>query len=221
MEIRLRIFVNGYTVATMAKRPSNPLALAVLALLFERPMHPYEMAATLKERGKDDSIKIRYGSLYTVIDQLLRERLIAVRETIRDGGRPERTIYTLTDVGIGELGDWMRDLLSRPAKEYPQFEAGLTLLPVLPPDEAIEMLQRRIAALDPEIAALRGLAPIVEGKPLHPIHLIETDYRLSQLEAERGFVAKLIARIANEDWPTSAGWSEWHKSRRMSKGGER
>jgi hypothetical protein len=31
--------------------PSNPLALAVLALLFERPMHPYEMAATLKQRA--------------------------------------------------------------------------------------------------------------------------------------------------------------------------
>jgi len=32
----------------MAKktRLANPLALAVLALLFERPMHPYEMAVT-------------------------------------------------------------------------------------------------------------------------------------------------------------------------------
>ena len=36
-----------------AGRTSNPLALAVLALLFERPMHPYEMAATLKERHKE------------------------------------------------------------------------------------------------------------------------------------------------------------------------
>ena len=49
-------------------RLSNPLALAVLVLLFERPMHPYEMAATLKERHKEASIKLRYGSLYTVID---------------------------------------------------------------------------------------------------------------------------------------------------------
>ena len=55
----------------MATRIANPLALAVLALLFERPMHPYEMAATMKERHKEDSIKLRYGSLYTVIDMLL------------------------------------------------------------------------------------------------------------------------------------------------------
>ena len=54
--------------------PANPLALAVLALLFERPMHPYEMAATLKQRHKEDSIKLRYGSLYTVIDLLVDPR---------------------------------------------------------------------------------------------------------------------------------------------------
>ena len=69
----------------MAKktRLANPLALAVLALLFERPMHPYEMAATMKERHKEDSIKLRYGSLYTVIDLLLARGLIAAKEISR------------------------------------------------------------------------------------------------------------------------------------------
>ena len=74
-------------------RPNNLLALAVLALLFERPMHPYEMAGTLKKRRKEDSIKLRYGSLYTVIEQLVARELIAPEETSRDGRRPERTVY--------------------------------------------------------------------------------------------------------------------------------
>jgi len=78
----------------MAKkaRLANPLALAVLALLFERPMHPYEMAATMKERHKEDSIKLRYGSLYTVIDMLLARGLLAAKEVSREGKRPERTV---------------------------------------------------------------------------------------------------------------------------------
>ncbi len=42
---------------------SNPLALAVLACLHERPMHPYEMASTMRERGKEQSIKLNYGGL--------------------------------------------------------------------------------------------------------------------------------------------------------------
>jgi hypothetical protein len=69
--------------------PSNPLALAVLALLFERPMHPYEMAATLKQRHKGESIKIRYGSLYTVVELLVTRGWITARETSRAGKRPE------------------------------------------------------------------------------------------------------------------------------------
>ena len=75
------------------QRPfSNPLALAVLVLLYERPMHPYEMATTMRERGKEQSIRLNYGSLYTVIEQLLRAKFISVRETLREGKRPEKTI---------------------------------------------------------------------------------------------------------------------------------
>ena len=42
----------------MAKRRkvSNLLALALLTLLTERPMYPYEMAAALRQRGKDLSL---------------------------------------------------------------------------------------------------------------------------------------------------------------------
>ena len=124
------------------KRLSNPLALAVLALLFERPMHPYEMATTLKHRHKHESIKLRYGSLYTVIELLMERGFIGAKETSRDGRRPERTVYTLTAAGCDELRDWMRELLSEPAKEFPQFEAALCLLPVLSPDEAVKLVKR-------------------------------------------------------------------------------
>src|SRR5215475_484917 len=68
---------------TKRSHPSNPLALAVLALLFERPMHPYEMGLILKQRHKEESIKLRYGSLYTVIDLLLKRHLIVAKESPR------------------------------------------------------------------------------------------------------------------------------------------
>ena len=69
----------------MKPRPSNPLALAVLALLFERPMHPYEMASTLKHRHKHESIKLRYGTLYTVIELLIARGLIVARGDVAGG----------------------------------------------------------------------------------------------------------------------------------------
>jgi len=200
----------------MPKRPqrSNPLALAVLALLFERPMHPYEMAATMKERGKHDSIKLRYGSLYTVIAALLRGGAIAVKATERDSGRPERTIYALTPAGETELRQWMRDLLRRPVKEYPQFEAGLSLLPILPPDEAVAMLKQRLVDLDHSIAARKKTArDALLSRQIHPLFMIESDYRLAIDETERRFVAELIARIEADEWRARDMWRELHALR--------
>src|SRR5688572_19004321 len=110
-----------------SKDRSNPLALAVLALVFERPRHPYEMAVTLKRRHKHESIKLRYGTLYTVIELLALRGFIRPKETSRDGKRPERTIYALTPAGREELMDWMRDLVAEPVKEFLQFEAALSL----------------------------------------------------------------------------------------------
>src|ERR1700721_213414 len=139
---------------TKPAHPANPLARAVLALLFERPMHPYEMAATLKQRHKEESIKLRYGSLYTVIELLLARGLICAKEISREGKRPERTVYALTEAGYEELMDWMRDLIRAPVKEYPQFEAGLCLIAVLPPDEATDLLRERSLQLVGQIAQL-------------------------------------------------------------------
>jgi DNA-binding PadR family transcriptional regulator len=207
-----------------SNRPSNPLALAVLALLFERPMHPYEMASTLKTRHKHESIKLRYGSLYTVIDALVARDLIAARESEREGRRPERTVYALTAAGLDELRDWMRDLLRAPGKEYPQFEAALSLLPVLPPDEAVMLLRARAldltgtiskmethlaAVVQQDLAAIAGDEPLPPGmasQKFPPLFIVENEYRLAMLRAELAFVTDLVRRIAEEGWGPVDVW---------------
>src|ERR1700737_1901060 len=95
---------------------ANPLALAVLSCLHERPMHPYEVAQTLRSRAKHESIRLNYGSLYAVVDSLESRQLIRSTGTVREGRRPERTIYELTDEGARELVDWLSDLIATPVK---------------------------------------------------------------------------------------------------------
>jgi DNA-binding PadR family transcriptional regulator len=192
--------------------PTNPLALAVLALLYERPMHPYEMGVILKQRHKEESIKLRYGSLYTVIAFLLQRGLIAARETEREGRRPERTVYEITPAGAAELHDWMADLISQPIKEYPQFEAALCLLPVLPPDEALALLRQRLNLIAQNAAALERQITDVSVANLPPLFLVETEYRLALIKAEQTFVAALIQRIEN-GWGPLELWRGIHHDR--------
>jgi DNA-binding PadR family transcriptional regulator len=192
--------------------PTNPLALAVLALLFERPMHPYEMGVTLKQRHKEESIKFRYGSLYTVIELLLRRGFIGARETARDGRRPERTVYAITDAGRDELRAWMANLIGEPIKEYPQFEAALCLLPVLPPDEALALLRLRLRRIAQNSEALTQQIEAIADQNFPPLFLVETEYRLALLKAEQHFVAELIRRIEN-GWGPLELWRGIHDDR--------
>lgn len=118
----------------MARRSrGNPLALAVLLCLGERPMHPYEIAATLRQRHQHESVRLNYGSLYAVVAALDRRGLIESKATRREGRLPERTVYALAPAGGIEAQDWLTDLLSQPVREYPSFEAALSFLPALPP----------------------------------------------------------------------------------------
>src|SRR5918911_633014 len=117
------------------RRVSNPLALAVLSCLNERPMHPYEISTTLRSRGKEQSIKLNYGSLYAVVEALQKHGLITPRETTREGRRPERTVYEITEAGVTEFEDWLAELLSTPVRDFTSLEAGLSPVPGLPPHE--------------------------------------------------------------------------------------
>ena len=191
----------------MTKRKvNNPLALAVLACLFERPMHPYEMATTLRERGKDQSIKLNYGSLYTVVEALQQHGLIVAQETERAGRRPERTVYHLTDAGRIELIDWVSELLSTPAKEFTRFEAGLSLAGVLPPEDVATLLAQRCNALELEIAQIRSALQFVEQRGLKRIFVIESEYLLAMREAELAWTRKLAEEIASGELEGIADW---------------
>ena len=187
---------------------SNPLALAVLACLHERPMHPYEMASTMRERGKEHSIKLNYGSLYTVVDNLAKHGLIEAVEARREGRRPERTVYQLTDSGRVKLDAWMSDLLARPVKEYPQFEAALSLLPVLHPDHVLALLRERIRALEKEIVTQRLILDTASKAGLPRLLMIEGEYHLALRDTELAWVRDLADELEAGTLEGQDGWKQ-------------
>jgi DNA-binding PadR family transcriptional regulator len=193
------------------RKVSNPLALAVLAELFAEPLHPYEMGRRLKEHGKDRDIKYNRGSLYMVVEQLTKAGFIAEHETVRDTQRPERTVYAITDAGRTELYDWMRELVATPVHEYPSFGVALSLLIVLPPEETVELLGRRLAALTAEVAEIGETIRQTTEQGVDWWFLIEEEYRLAMREAERGYVASLAQRLAGPDYHRM--WHEFFRGR--------
>ncbi|MER5325333.1 PadR family transcriptional regulator [Streptosporangium roseum] len=182
------------------RKVTNPLALAVLAELLVESMHPYEMGRRLKDNGKDRSFKYNRGSLYMVVEQLRKAGFIIEQETVRDTQRPERTVYALTDEGRHEFYDWMRELVAQPRHEYPQFGVALSLLSVLSPADSVELLTQRSAALSEEADEIRAVVQSALDDGVRWVFLVEDEYRLTVLEAERRFVTGLIESLKQPDY---------------------
>ncbi len=174
---------------------SSPLALAVLGLLMGGPLHPYRMQRLIKEWGKDQVVNVgQRANLYKTIKRLHDAGLIAVHQTERDPGYPERTVYELTDEGRKTACAWLVDLVSTPRNEFPQFPAALSFVMLIGPEGAqvaleqrAERLRRSLARLDHDLEQLRRNLPRVT--------LLETEYQRAVLGAELSWVARIIDEL--------------------------
>jgi DNA-binding PadR family transcriptional regulator len=185
----------------------SPLALVVLALLYEAPMHPYRMQQLIRERGKDEVVNVRQrASVYQTIDRLRRLGLIMPREKVREEKWPERTVYELTDEGRRTFRDWMNEALSTRAREFPEFPVAVSLLGLLTPEEALRQLERRVAALEDEVARIDSQSGRAAAEGLPRLFLLETEYQRATLEAELEWVRAVVEDLRTGRLTWSEEW---------------
>jgi hypothetical protein len=121
-------------------------------------------------------------------------------------------VYEITATGRDELRAWMADLIGKPVKEYPQFEAALCLLPVLPPDEALALLRQRLTRIETQATELERQSADPALQNLPPLFLVENEYRLVLVKAEQRFTSELITRIES-GWGPLELWRGFHQDR--------
>jgi DNA-binding PadR family transcriptional regulator len=170
----------------------STLGLLLLALLTEAPMHPYRMQQVIKERGQDQLVNVaQRNSVYQALDRLVRDGLARAVSTAREAGRPERTVYEITEAGTATMHRWLTEMLPTPAREFPEFPVALAFLPILTPAAVRDLLARRIEAQTARLAAIREQAP--PGLPR--LFLIEDEYRAAQLTAEIAWLRGVVADL--------------------------
>jgi DNA-binding PadR family transcriptional regulator len=183
----------------------SAIALATLTMLYEEPMHPYRMQQLIKDRGKGEVINVtQRASLYQTINRLEREGLIKAQSVSRDENRPERTVYELTEAGRETMVDWMRQIISTPSPEFPDFPAALSVLAVLTPKDARQQLERRVTALELELKRLDGI--MAETSNLPRLFVLEMELIRANCVTELKWVRSVVEDLRsgkltwNEKW---------------------
>ncbi len=185
----------------LSRTDRDVVALTVLALLMTGPKHTYEMHRMMIDTHKDFVTGLP-RSMYHAVEKLQRDGLIDAVETRRDGPRPERTVYALTDAGRASLRERVGKLLRTPDADSTSFVAALSFVGCIPVPHAREALGERAAELqraaDAEAAALDEV-----GRTVPRLLLIELEYQLSKDRAEKAWVDGILADLdgGQLDWP--------------------
>lgn len=194
-------------MAGRSRMTLTPLAMMTMELLHERPMHPYEMHQELRHRQADKVVKLSAGSLYHTIERMAEHELVEAVETSREGRRPERTTYRITDAGRDAFAERLREIIAEPANEFPIYPVGIGLLHTLDRDDALVHLRRRQMNLTVNIAKLQSYVDILEKQDLEKMYWIDTKLMLALITTELDWTNQFIDDIDSGAlrWPTGPG----------------
>jgi DNA-binding PadR family transcriptional regulator len=180
-------------------RELTPLAIAVLALLNEQPMHAYEMYQLMLARHQDRMLKIRPGSLYHTVERLAGQEFVRVTGTERAGNRPERTTYAITATGRKALDERIRTGIGKYEYEYPLFPVLLSEAHNLEDEDAAARLRLRVEQLDVAVAEVEAITADAAARGVPEQFWMVADFQRAQLVSERDWLNTLIKRIESKD----------------------
>ena len=196
---------------TGRRKVSNLMALSLLSLLIGAADVPLRDGLDAARVRQGQAIKINWGSLYTVVQNLEKHGFIEAVEVAREGRQPERTTYRITEAGRAELQDWLRELLSEPEREYTRFEAALGECAILSPDELIGLLRQRLEALEEATVTHQNELDVMEAQ-LPRLFLIESEYQLALRRAEAEWVRGLLTELTDGTFPGLKAWRHYHET---------
>lgn len=148
----------------------------------------------MKAWGKEQVVNLsQRANLYKTIERLRDAGLIAIRQTERDQRFPERTVYELTDAGWRQAESWLREMVSTPRNEFPEFPAALSFVFGLTPDDALAALERRATLLREHIAGLERELQSDAGPPR--VFFLESEYMHALATAELTWLTGIVEEL--------------------------
>src|SRR6185312_6886872 len=157
----------------------------------------------MRIRRDDRMVTITNGTLYHTVGRLERAGLVAEVGVDREGNRPERTTYAVTDAGTRAVSEWVRRELVRVDRPA-EFRIALAEAHNLERTEVVDLLRTRredLAGLCTQHEdGLRGA--LAKGVPEQ--YLLELDRERTLLRSDLAWLDHTIDRIIGDALPWGA-----------------
>jgi len=144
--------------------------LVILSLLAERPMHGYEVNATLEDRSIRDWAPVSRPQIYYSLDKLTKLRLIRITSHDSPTAGPERRVLQTTALGRERLADALEAKKWIHQKVHDPFLIWLALSWQARPRIFRKQLNSRKKFLEERLVEERATLDDVMAEVGHPYH---------------------------------------------------
>jgi DNA-binding PadR family transcriptional regulator len=170
--------------------------MAILGFLCHRPMHPYEVTRVLRRQPGNRNLELSPGSIYHTVERLETDGLIETTGTQREGNRPERTVYRVTERGRAVFTAHAGNLISAPAPDHlADYPVALSAGYALGRDDFLGHLRMRVANLRARIAADDVIEAELRERGVPEVSWLDFAFAHHQRRSEVDWTAKLIEQL--------------------------
>ncbi len=167
--------------------------LVLLGLLKESPKHGYEIKKKIKE--------ILY--LFTGVDlksiyyplQILEKKGLVVKRKNKQGRRPQRLVYELTQKGQDHFDELLKQSFLNFKRPHFTLDLSLYFLHYMKPGIAKRRLRGRMRILGKVITGLKQMVGSLKKKKLVSLENI-LEHNLQMVETESKFLSNLINTLS-------------------------
>lgn len=158
--------------------------------------HGYQVRSDLEYWGAHEWSHAKPGSIYHALKQMAKQGLLTAYDSAPSAaGGPPRTVYRITEAGTAEYFALLRGALTAYDEKPDLLSAGIGFMVDLPRAEAVDLLGRRLAAIE----TWRGSVTehyVPEGGTAQYGHIGEImRYWLHSADADASWTRGLIDRI--------------------------
>src|SRR6478672_13726708 len=168
--------------------------LVILSLLAERPMHGYEVNATLEDRKIRDWAPVSRPQIYYSLDKLTRMDLIRVGADESPAAGPERRVFETTPAGRDRLADALESKHWVDNRVHQPFLIWLALSWQARPRTFRKQLNARHKLLTKRLEEERATLKDVLTQVCHPYHEAVWMLQLfiEQMESEQRWIERIL-----------------------------
>jgi DNA-binding PadR family transcriptional regulator len=143
-------------VSSRGRSPSPDCTrIAILGLLCRHgAQHGYEVRKRIVEQNINDIADVQLGSIYAAFKKLAEEGLVEKVGEARSGNRPPRSLFQITELGKKELRSLIADAFTNPAQPERPVDLAVHFSGLLGADDVVDLIERRVAALEALGAAI-------------------------------------------------------------------